>query len=610
MNDHGELEQAHRKAIEATVTYQIGRLVLDARHSPKALLLLPVKLYRMARHYKNIERQSFKPFAKPNAKKKDFDLTHTSSALWLLSQHADNPQTLIDTAKQHTVNDHQLHKIIKETATIAASSDAMLASNILENLPNLDHDPAAQKQLAFILYTAGNLTQSSRLLQLAQVERLLSKNETMRAKRIIAEANIYENGFELPPVQPQISAERPTKIMFVCHTSFPHHNNGYAVRTHNIALEIKKLGYDVQCVSRPGYPWDRKDAVELDNIKLQDVIEGVPYFRYHTTNVTTLPLPDFVAQAAETLKRHIEQNKITHVIAASNFVNALPALIAARKSGTKFTYDVRGLWEYTNCSKIKHWEKSDSFQLSKKLETQIANSASSIISISSALKTELVKRGVNIDKITIALNATRTKVPDISCYRKKIRKQFDIPKEAIVFGYIGSVEKYEGLQNLITATKFLIEKDKHIYLLIVGSGAYTSTLYELARDLKITSNIRWVGSVPAAKAQAYYAAIDICVYPRIGDKVCEIVPPLKPLEAMAHGKSVIITDLPPMIELVGTPPHAAIAMRNNLSSLEKVLLKLVESSNFRTSLTTKGKSFIVRERSWTSTSAAYLAATV
>jgi len=605
MNNHGELEQAHRKAIEATVTYQIGRLVLDARHSPKAMLLLPVKLYRLARHYKNIERQSFKPFAEPNTKKKDFDITHTSSALWLLSQHADNPQMLVNTARQHTANDYQLHKIIKEAATIAASSDAMLASNILENLPDLNHDPAAQKQLAFILYTAGNLTQSSQLLQLAQVEKLLSKNEAMRARRIIAEANIYKNGFELPPAQQPTSKNKPTKIMFVCHTSFPHHNNGYAVRTHNIALEIKKLGYDIQCVSRPGYPWDRKDAVELANIKSQSVIEGVPYFRYHTTNVTTLPLPDFAAQAAKTLQQHIEQHEITHVIAASNFVNALPALIAARNSGATFTYDVRGLWEYTTASKNTHWEASERFGLSSQLETLIASNATTVLCISSALKNELKKRGVNESKISIALNGTAP-IAAKKAYRTNVKSALGIPYSATVIGFIGSVEPYEGLDLLARCAAKLLQADhNNISFLIVGDGSYLSALKEVCKKYKLLDKFFFTGRVPHHTIPEYYDAIDICAYPRRNDLVCTLVPPLKPLEAMMQGIAVIIPDLPPLNELTGGAKNTAIYKPENDCDFFKKISRLINDTEERDALARKGKRFVEKQRTWKNTAQIY-----
>lgn len=597
MQDNREIETSYRKAMEATVTYKVGKLVVDARHSLRNMLLLPYQLFRLAQQYRNIECQSYAAAEKPLNDQATPDISISSDALGLIAEHGQDIEGLYKAAQNISADGKQLNRLLRVCANITSASDALLASSILSRLSNLEHDASAQKELAFILYESGDLSKASALLDQSEIRVLMSPQEGIRAKRIISEANILANGIEIPPIVDRRSFAG-NRIMYVCHTSFPHHNNGYAVRTHNVALAIKELGHDIECVSRPGYPWDRKDALDVNQAEEISEIDGLKYYRYQSTNVSTLPLDEYVEQAATTLYQHIIDRKISVVMAASNYVNAMPALIAARRANVKFIYDVRGLWEYSYCSKIKNWEHSERFQLARRLETQLCNTADGVIAISTALKQKLVSRGVDAEKITIALNAASTNVKAIQPDKETIRRSLNIPATATVLGYIGSIEKYEGLQVLAKAIAELIEESHEIYFLIVGDGHYASELHEICCQLGIISNTRFTGRLPKDSACQHYGAIDICVYPRLADKVCEMVPPLKPLEAILHNVPIVASDIPPIVELLGNSKNALFIQPNNPTDLIEKLLTLFHTDKLQLSQSEEAYNFATSQRTW------------
>ncbi len=74
-----------------------------------------------------------------------------------------------------------------------------------------------------------------------------------------------------------------------------------------------------------------------------------------------LPLDLFIQEAACAIADVARKRKAAAIHAASNYTNALPALIAARKLGIPFSYEMRGLWNLTRASKVPDYERSREF---------------------------------------------------------------------------------------------------------------------------------------------------------------------------------------------------------------------------------------------------------
>src|SRR6185369_17874701 len=94
-------------------------------------------------------------------------------------------------------------------------------------------------------------------------------------------------------------------------------------------------------------------------------------------------------------------------------------------------------------------------------------------------------------------------------------------------------------------------RGRRLRLLLVGDGRDREALVELASRLGLDDGtLVMPGRVPHDDVQDYYSIIDVFVVPRTADRVSALVTPLKPFEAMAMERTLIVSDVPPLREIV------------------------------------------------------------
>src|SRR5436190_2843194 len=120
--------------------------------------------------------------------------------------------------------------------------------------------------------------------------------------------------------------------------------------------------------------------------------------------------------------------------------------------------------------------------------------------------------------------------------------------------------------------------------MIVGHGISMPALRQLATDLGIDDVVRFAGRVPHDQAAEHYALIDLFVVPRRGIEVSRYVSPLKPFEALAMERCVVVSDLPALSEAIGHGEHGRRFTPDDPDSLADVLESLVADEDLRVSL--------------------------
>ena len=133
-----------------------------------------------------------------------------------------------------------------------------------------------------------------------------------------------------------------------------------------------------------------------------------------------------------------------------------------------------------------------------------------------------------------------------------------------VLGYIGSFNAYEGLEDLIGAVAKLRGQGPDVALVLVGSSArmgmvqagsglcpVAQAYQALAEQFGMAESLHLPGRIDPAAVADYYGLLDLVVIPRRPLPVCELVSPLKPLEAAAHVKRVLMSDVAPLAVLRG-----------------------------------------------------------
>ncbi len=429
----------------------------------------------------------------------------------------------------------------------------------------------------------------------------LSPKERQLIDAVTGLERLNSQPIALPPRQSNAGyqAERG-RVLYCAHSVSPYNSNGYSTRTAGVIGGLRQAGADVVVAARPGYPWDIKtDVAPRSASSYGEVIDGISHFFSHGPTWTQAPLDHYLHQAADSYVQVALRNRVERIHAASNHVTALPALIAARRLGIPFSYEVRGLWEITEASTKPGWSGSDRFSFAKSMEALVATESDVVFAITEQVRQELVARGAPNEKIRIFPNAVDTdefsEMPKHGGTVQRLKLDQDVP----VIGYAGSLVDYEGIETLLEAVATLLSAGVGLRTVIVGDGPALPRLEAKSRSLGITDAVTFTGRVPAIEIPDYVSVFDIMPCPRLPLPVTEMVSPLKPLEAMAAAKAVVLSDLAPLRDLSGRDgERARLFKAGDSSDLARVIDDLIQHPEQRQAMGRRARLWTVDKRTW------------
>ena len=400
------------------------------------------------------------------------------------------------------------------------------------------------------------------------------------------------------PAQPRSIPVQPQRVLNILAFSLPYTSVGYATRSHGLAIGIKNAGWDIRPYTRPGFPYDFKPELAGQPLPEEDEIDGIVYRRIFDFNRKEMTEVEYMHAAIEHYERIIRQEEPAVVHAASNYVTALPALIAARRLGVPFIYEVRGFWEVTRSSRDEKFENTAKYRFMQLFEALTARHADHVITITSAMKEELMTRGVPEECISIAYNSVDPERFVPQPRSQILAAQLGIPENVPVIGYVGSFVDYEGLDDLVTACVGLKADGHDFRLLLVGDGAVFEDLKRQVEESGLADKTIMTGRVPHEMVEEYYSLVDIAPFPRKPWEVCELVSPLKPYEAMALEKVVVVSSTRALKEIVTHEQNGLVFAKGDVGDLQGKLAKLFADPVRGIELGKAARAWISHQRSW------------
>ncbi|MDE5832798.1 MAG: glycosyltransferase family 4 protein [Desulfovibrio sp.] len=397
------------------------------------------------------------------------------------------------------------------------------------------------------------------------------------------------------------------RICYILHNSLPYSTGGYATRSAGVAAGLRDAGREVVAITRPGYLRSIRAAYKAEDFDPEGrVIAGTRYVNILNPSRAETSIRNYAELAAAELIKLFRLYKPEVVVAASNHGTALPALMAARKLGIPFIYEVRGLWEITHMSREPGYADSTDFLINKILETEVCKEADYVFALTGGLKNELIERGVPGEKIDIAPNACDPDLFYPAARNASLAASYKIPADIPVIGYIGTFTPYEGLEDLAKACAILKSGGYKFRLLLVGSenasrqqrGPITAEIERIAAAGGFADWLITPGRVPYEEVAGYYSLIDIAPFPRKPWPVCRIVSPMKPLEALSMQKAVIVSSVEALAEMVIPDITGLVFESGNIEDLAEKLAALLANPETRERLGTEGRVYVKKRRSW------------
>jgi len=416
-------------------------------------------------------------------------------------------------------------------------------------------------------------------------------------------AHDHETGRVDPARVP--AAHVPGRVLHLVTDALPTTSAGYTIRTHEIALAQREAGLDPHVATRTGYPVTQG---RIDGRHLV-VLDGVPYHRllpWRMPGESPGAGPsERGLELAAALTRQLRPG-VLH--AASNYANARLALALRERYGLPVVYEVRGFWEDTWLSRYPDAAmraSSELYQRNRALETRCMLAADLVVTLGEAMREEIVARGVPAEKILIVPNAVSAEflrpLPDATT----LREELGIKPDEQVVGVVTSLVPHEGIGTLLEATAMLRARGVPARALIVGDGPERAALQRQAAQAGLADAAIFTGRVPASKVRQFHALLDVFVVPRTPDRVCQLVTPLKPVEAMASGLCVVTSEVKALTEIVKHEVTGMQTVPQDPVSLADCLERLIYSPDIRRKLGDNAREWVARDRTWSHNAARY-----
>lgn len=387
------------------------------------------------------------------------------------------------------------------------------------------------------------------------------------------------------------------RILHILDHSLPL-QSGYTFRTRAILKAQQEMGWDVLGITgsrhvAPGPSVETVDGLTFHRVPAR-TSSGSAFAEWR--EITAL------SAAIDSLAAEWEPD-ILH--AHSPVLTALAGHRVARRRNIPLLYEIRAFWEDAAVGNGTGKEGSLKYSITRALEGWAVRKADAVAVICEGLKSDLVLRGTDPDKIMVSPNGV-----DLHLFGDPPPRDNDLANRlgigsSPVIGFIGSYYDYEGLDDLIAAMPRLLEAQPDARLLLVGGGPMEKALLAQSAASPARDHIHFVGRVPHEEVERYYSLIDILAYPRKKMRLTELVTPLKPLEAMAQRRLVAASDVGGHRELIENGVTGTLFAPDDPAALADALSSMLADRAAWPARREAGRRFVEEHRNWSSNISRY-----
>jgi glycogen(starch) synthase len=223
----------------------------------------------------------------------------------------------------------------------------------------------------------------------------------------------------------------------------------------------------------------------------------------------------------------IMENGPFHLCVAHDWLGLLGAM-AVKREGIPMIFHVHGL-------EVGRTDNPNPQLVA--LEKKGAKVADLIITVSEAMKQELVGLGANPTKVRVCYHGVDGAFfdPDRADPKRlaALRKRYGYAKDDVVVLFMGRLESVKGIVQLFSAIPVVQAKHPKLKLLVVGKGSLESWALSEAKRLGGITLV--TDFLDAEDKMHHYALADLCVFPSIYEPFGIVA-----LEAGAMGKAAVV----------------------------------------------------------------------
>ena len=171
----------------------------------------------------------------------------------------------------------------------------------------------------------------------------------------------------------------------------------------------------------------------------------------------------------------------------------------------------------------------------------------------------------------------------------EIRREFDIPDDAIVITTVARLFELKGHEYIIASAKELAARHKNVIWMFVGDGNLRGELTRQIAEAGLTERFRFTGLVAPERVGELLHASDILAHPSLREGLPRTFP-----QAMLCGKPVISFDIDGAKEVVNERTGILVEPED-VQGLIDAQAKLIGDAHLREQLGTAGRQFCRKE---------------
>lgn len=229
--------------------------------------------------------------------------------------------------------------------------------------------------------------------------------------------------------------------------------------------------------------------------------------------------------------------------------------------------------------------------------------ADSVITVSHAMKDELISLGFPEGKVKVCHNGV-----DPEKYSSKqvnadevneLKKQYGLGSNDLMALFVGRLVWIKGVDKLIMAMPKVLEKVPNLKLVVVGLGDMQDYLQTLVQKLKLQDSVKFrFEFVPEEERIIHYAACDVAVFPSLYEPFGIVA-----LETMSMEKPVVVgaTGISGMREVVSPsgPNQSGFHVNpNDPADIAWGVISAVEDPQRKMQLGQNGRKRVLQEFTW------------
>jgi glycosyltransferase involved in cell wall biosynthesis len=257
--------------------------------------------------------------------------------------------------------------------------------------------------------------------------------------------------------------------------------------------------------------------------------------------------------------------------------------------------------DITVCLEINSAHFDESFtglplrSLFQKWEVLRFKRADAIMVVSSYLKSYLVERGISAKKILVNHNGVNPETINLSGIHD-VKEEYGIPANAFVVGYIGGMETFRRLPEVIGYFAQLRRNgNDDLVLLIVGDGEdmpEVKAAINADKDI-LDGAVKLAGWQENSELPKFLRTFDLAIFPFTND-YCS---PLKLFEYLGAGIPTIGPDTSAVREVFENGVHLRMVKQDG-SDFIRAVLEMKADPHLRAVLGANGRRFVLDKYTW------------